>query len=261
MNLKIYQVDAFSDQPFGGNPAAVCPLTEWLEDELMQKIALENNLSETAFYLPEGDAFHIRWFTPTNEVDLCGHATLAAAHVLYQHLGYAAEQLVFNSRSGYLTIKQLEKGKYSMDFPTDKIHPCDPLPAIAEALSITPKHYFKGRDDYMIVLDSQEQIEQLQPNFQKISSLSSRGIIVTAPGTDVDFVSRAFFPQFGVDEDPATGSAHTTLAPYWSKALNKQELSALQLSKRVGKFQCNLKGERVELIGDACSYLVGEIWV
>jgi len=261
MKLKIYQVDAFSDQPFGGNPAAVCPLTEWLEDELMQKIALENNLSETAFYIPENGNYHIRWFTPTHEVDLCGHATLATAHVLYHHLGYTDSQLIFNSRSGALVVSSLEEGKYCMDFPTDQINACAPIQEIIEALSAEPNHYFKGRDDYMVVLDSQEQIEQLQPDFRKISRLNSRGLIVTAPGREVDFVSRGFFPQSGVDEDPATGSAHTTLTPYWSEVLGKQELTALQLSKRLGKFQCNLKGERVEIIGNACSYLVGDIWV
>ncbi|MEM1321563.1 MAG: PhzF family phenazine biosynthesis protein [Bacteroidota bacterium] len=259
--LNIYQVDAFTDRPFGGNPAAVCPLDEWLPDALMQNIALENNLAETAFYVPTAGGFHIRWFTPAVEVDLCGHATLASAHVLYSIAGYAGEQIEFRSRSGSLLVRQLEPGLYSMDFPADRLEAVPPPVEIAEGLGVQPQAVFRGRDDFLAILGSEEEIRALNPDFRKLAQLDSRGVIATAAGKEVDFVSRGFFPQSGVDEDPATGSAHTTLPVYWAKQLGKTQFKALQLSKRVGQFEITLRGDRVDLVGSAQTYLEGTIFV
>ncbi len=258
MKLTIYQVDAFTSNLFGGNPAAVCPLQQWLSDELMQKIALENNLSETAFFVPEGDGFHLRWFTPATEVDLCGHATLATGHVLFEHLGYGKNEIKFKSRSGILGIKK-EQGNYVLNFPTDKLKEVEPPQFILEALGYQPKSCFQGREDYLVEVENQEMVENTNPDFGILKKLKARGIIVTAPGKKVDFVSRCFFPAFGIDEDPVTGSAHTTLTPYWAKKLGKNELNAQQISSRLGELNCKLLGDRVEIGGKAVTYLKGEI--
>lgn len=259
MELSIYQVDAFTEHLFGGNPAAVIPLENWLSDELMQKIAAENNLSETAFYVPREAHFEIRWFTPKAEVDLCGHATLASAHVLFEHKNYHLKTLIFSSKSGILKIEKLNN-LYTMDFPIDEIHQITSSPEIIKGLNINPLETFRGKDDYMIVIDSQKKLENIQPDFRILSQLeNARGIIVTAPGNEVDFVSRCFYPQYGIDEDPATGSAHTTMTPYWSQKLKKNELTALQLSPRKGVFNCKQTQNRVLISGQAVTYLQGNL--
>ena len=267
MKLPLYQVDAFTTQVFGGNPAAVCPLEEWLPDERLQQIAAENNLSETAFYVPERDFFGLRWFTPTTEVDLCGHATLAAAFVLFQLYEYDAEEIRFATRSGVLTVKKAGE-RLVMDFPTDTILPAE-LPApLKEGLGgISPVATFRGKADYLVVLESQSQVAALQPDFRKLKEDTTyRGIIVTAPGgaspeEEGDFVSRFFGPGAGIDEDPVTGSAHTTLTPYWADRLGKHELVAHQISDRRGTLYCTLQGERTIIAGEAALYLRGEIEV
>jgi len=261
MKLKLFQIDAFSENQFSGNPAAVVPLDHWLPDELMQSIALENNLSETAFYKPNNVGYEIRWFTPTVEVDLCGHATLAAAHVLFQHYNFDKETIEFQSKSGVLKVSKLED-KYQMTFPTDTIKQVSTPVEILKAFSIEPLETFLGRNDYMVIVESQRIIENLNPDFKLLARLDSvRGVIITAKGTDVDFVSRCFYPQSGVDEDPATGSAHTTMTPYWAKKLGKNNLSSIQLSQRKGVFQCTSLGEFTVISGKASTYLEGEITI
>lgn len=258
MELTIYQVDAFTNQLFGGNPAAVCPLSEWLPTAIMQQIALENNLSETAFIIPEGNGYHIRWFTPAIEVDLCGHATLATAHALYAEMGYEGEQVVFNSKSGLLTVSK--KGDlYTMNFPTDELKTV-PIPnEITTALGVQPTEVFRGKDDYLAIFDNQATIENFTPDFKILGQLKARGVIASAKGDAVDFISRCFFPAAGIDEDPVTGSAHTTMTPYWAKKLNKTTLSARQLSARGGVLECTYLGDRVNISGQAVTYLRGKI--
>jgi PhzF family phenazine biosynthesis protein len=260
MQLKIYQLDAFTDKVFGGNPAAIVPLTEWISDDLMQKIALENNLSETAFYVLEGDKYHIRWFTPTVEVDLCGHATLATAYQIYHYEGFTKSIIEFSSKSGILKVEK-QGDLLELDFPADKIQPSETPPAFIEGLGLAPKETFKGSSDYMLIFENEAQIKAFKPDLKKIASVNCRGIIVTAKGDEVDFVSRFFGPAAGVDEDPVTGSAHTTLTPYWAKVLNKTTLSARQISARGGELQCTLVGERVKIAGKVAPYLVGEITI
>ena len=258
MQIPIYQVDAFATQLFRGNPAAVCPLMRWLPDEQLQQIAAENNLSETAFFLAKGEEYELRWFTPVAEVDLCGHATLATAHVLFQHRNARGNTLVFHTRSGALTVSRQGK-QYMMDFPADIIEPALAPKVLPEALGLQPQEVLLGREDYLVILDHQAQVEQLEPDFRLLQQVNSRGVIVSAPGLEVDFVSRCFFPNYGINEDPVTGSAHTTLTPYWAERLSKQELSARQLSQRGGALACTMLGERVALAGAAVTYMVGEI--
>ena len=259
MKLTIYQVDAFSTQLFSGNPAAVCPLESWLPDETMQNIAMENNLAETAFYTKKGNEFELRWMTPTVEVQLCGHATLASAHVLFQHEGFSDKEIKFHTKSGVLTVRQ-NGDLYEMNFPADFAKAVQAPQAIIDGLGIHPEETYLGKDDYMVILANQEMVENISPNFRKIASLTNcRGVLATAPGRDCDFVSRCFFPQSGVDEDPVTGSAHTLMTPYWAKRLGKNILHAQQLSRRKGNLQCTLEGERVKLMGAAKTYLQGEI--
>lgn len=258
MKLKIFQADAFASGLFKGNPAAVVPLEEWLSDELMQQIAMENNLSETAFFIPESDHFHIRWFTPKAEVRLCGHATLATAHVLFNELNFLGNLLEFESLSGILTVRKIED-KLQLDFPADFAQEVEPIETFTEAFGAKPLQTFKGRTDYMLLFDSEETIKNLQPNIQLLLSTKARGIMVTAKGNEVDFVSRFFAPAVGVNEDPVTGSAHTTLIPFWANRLGKTELTALQLSARGGQLWCTLSGDRVFIAGKAVTYLRGEI--
>ena len=259
MKLKLYQIDAFTDKVFSGNPAAVIPLEAWLPDELMQKIALENNLAETAFIVPDGDEIIIRWFTPSVEVDLCGHATLAAGFVLFNYLKHSGNKINFISpRSGPLQVTK-SNNLLTLNFPSDKFIPVVISDEIKAGLSLPPKEAYKGKTDYLLVYESEDQIRQLIPDFNLISKLAARGIIVTAPGNQVDFVSRFFAPQSGVNEDPVTGSAHTTLTPYWAARLKKDILTATQLSSRTGELHCRYLGERVEISGKAAPYLVGEI--
>lgn len=261
MKQKIYQVDAFAEQLFSGNPAAVCPLDHWPGDDLLQKIAMENNLAETAYFVKAGDHFQLRWFTPTTEVDLCGHATLASAYVLFHQLGYNEKQIRFQSpRSGPLTVSR-EDELLTLDFPADTITEVSVTPDLTRRLNILPQKIFKGKSDYMFIYEQEEQVKNIIPDFTAIQTINARGIIVTARGKEVDFVSRFFAPQSGVNEDPVTGSAHTTLTPFWSGVLNKQELTAKQLSARGGFLQCEYLGERVRISGQCRLYLEGEIFI
>ncbi|MEZ5038273.1 MAG: PhzF family phenazine biosynthesis protein [Saprospiraceae bacterium] len=260
MRLKIYQVDAFSDKLFGGNPAAVCPLEAWLPDATLQAIALENNLSETAFFIPKGAAFDLRWFTPTIEVDLCGHATLATAHVLFKHLDYPTSVIHFHSRSGLLSV-ELQDDVYTLNFPSDNLEKIAIPPTLARALSVNIKEVWKGREDYLVIVETEEEVSQLKPHFQLLAEMGGRGVLVSAPGEVVDFVSRCFFPAAGIDEDPVTGSAHTTLMPYWSERLGKKLLHARQLSARGGELTCRLLGDRVAISGKGVTYLEGQIYI
>ena len=261
MKIKIYQIDAFAEEVFMGNSAAVCPLENWLEDDLLQKIAMENNLAETAFYVRSGDQYQIRWFTPTVEVDLCGHATLAAAYVLFNQENHQGDTIHFHShRSGDLPVTK--NGEYiSLNFPVDKIEQIDLSEEINRCFDLLPKEAYKGKTDLMLIFDTEEDIKQLSPRLNEISKLDVRGVIVSAKGDEVDFVSRFFAPQSGIDEDPVTGSAYTSLSPYWSEKLGKNEFQAIQLSKRKGIVHCNLKGARVEISGRGQLYLKGEIFV
>jgi PhzF family phenazine biosynthesis protein len=258
MKIRMYQVDAFTEKLFHGNPAAVCPLDAWLPDNLMQQIAMENNLAETAFFVKENGRYRIRWFTPALEVDLCGHATLATAFVICNHENSAADTVEFDSRSGVLSVRK-NGDLLTLNFPSD---PPKRMAVPHEWISgtgVEPVESYHGKSDYMLVYSAQEEIERMQPDMAKIAKIPARGIIVTAEGRDVDFVSRFFAPQSGVAEDPVTGSAHTTLTPYWAERLGKDELTAMQLSKRRGWLQCRLDGDRVEISGRACPYFQGEI--
>lgn len=258
MKLAIFQVDAFSNLIFKGNPAAVCPLDEWLSDGMLQNIAAENNLSETAFFVKEKEGFHIRWFTPITEVSLCGHATLATAAVIFRKLGYKGEILTFKSKSGNLRVIK-EADNYILDFPADRAKRIEKNPEILQALNIEPEEWWAGIEDYLLIYQNEGEISSLTPEFEKIRKLTERGIIVSAPGSQTDFVSRFFAPAVGINEDPVTGSAHRTLTPYWAERLKKTALSALQLSKRGGSLKCFDKGERVEISGKAAFYMQGII--
>jgi PhzF family phenazine biosynthesis protein len=260
MEIQIYQVDAFTDTLFSGNPAAVCPLEEWLPDRTMQNIAMENNLAETAFFVKKDDQFAIRWFTPLVEVDLCGHATLASAHVIFNHLGWNRPSISFTSRSGILIVTRKDD-MITLNFPSDVIRPVSLSEGLLASLNVKPVETYTGKTDFMIVLASQKEVELLDPDFGLMKKSGGRGVMVTAKGDEVDFVSRFFAPQVGVDEDPVTGSAHTTLTPYWSKQLGKSDLTAMQLSKRKGCLWCKYLGERVEITGKAATYLTGRIFI
>ncbi len=260
MKLTLYQIDAFTDTVFGGNPAAVIILEEWMDAKVMQKIAQENNLAETTFLVQNNSTFEIRWFTPEIEVDLCGHATLAASFVLFNYYGYNENTInLYSHRSGKLSVQKAQGGYMVLDFPTDTIVAIQGVDAINKAIGLTPQRTVKGKTDYLLIYNSQHEIEEIQPNFHLLDQLDCRGVIVSAPGEDVDFVSRFFSPQCGIPEDPVTGSAHTTLTPYWSKVFGKSEMTAKQLSQRGGELVCEHMGDRVKIAGKAVSYLVGEI--
>jgi len=259
MKLPIYQIDAFASRPFSGNPAAVVVLPEWLPDRTLQAIAQENNLSETAFVVPRGEHFDLRWFTPTQEVDLCGHATLASAHVLLQH-GYTRRaEVVFHSAGGVLAVKR-EGELLVMDFPARPPRPIEADAAVARALGAAPTELHASRD-LLAVFERQADVERLNPDFAAIAALDTFAVIATAPGETCDFVSRFFAPRAGVPEDPATGSAHCTLVPYWSQRLERRTLRAQQLSRRGAELLCEDRGERVGIAGRAIEYLRGEILV
>jgi PhzF family phenazine biosynthesis protein len=258
MKLPIYHVDAFTDKLFCGNPAAVIPLNEWLSDETMLHIAAENNLAETAFYVKNESGFDLRWFTPTIEVDLCGHATLAAAYVIFNIQNEEKEQISFFTRSGELTVTRADDW-LTLNFPIDQYQIAVPPPALVESINNNLAEVYKGKTDYLVVVDSEEDVKNLDFDIIVLSTIPARGIIVTAAGEDVDFVSRFFAPQSGIDEDPVTGSAHTTLIPYWAEKLDKNVMTAKQLSKRGGYLKCELAGERVNISGQARLYLQGEI--
>jgi len=261
MKQKIYQVDAFTDKIFGGNPAAVCPLEQWYPDDLLQKIAMENNLAETAFYKKHEGQYQIRWFTPTVEVDLCGHATLAAAYVLFNHENFLEKSInFFSPRSGELTVTK--NGEFlTLNFPKDEVDTIAITEDLIKCFNLVPIYAFKGKSDYMLVFENENQIRNMVPDLHQISQLDGRGIIITAKGEEVDFVSRFFAPQSGINEDPVTGSAHTTLTPYWAKELRKKELTALQLSDRIGYLECKDLNDRIEISGKARLYLIGELFL
>lgn len=261
MKYKIYQIDAFTDRVFSGNPAAVVPLEQWPGDDLLQKIAMENNLSETAFYIDRGDHYLIRWFTPAVEVDLCGHATLAAAYVLFNHENHKDPVIRFLSgRSGMLTVTR-QNGILTLNFPADQFVKIGLTADLAACFNLSPTEAFRGKTDLLLLFESEDQVKNLKPDLARIAAIDARGVIVTAKGDTVDFVSRFFGPQSGVDEDPVTGSAHTTLTPFWAARLNRNELSAVQLSKRKGILHCRYAGDRVEISGNARTYLIGEIFI
>ncbi|MCF8381704.1 MAG: PhzF family phenazine biosynthesis protein [Bacteroidales bacterium] len=256
MKIPIFQVDSFTSRRFKGNPAAVCPLGKWIGTPMMQKIAAENNLAETAFFVRETNGFHIRWFTPKTEVDLCGHATLAAAAVAFEKLDIKGNEIVFNSKSGLLKVRK-EENLYVLDFPSDTIEEVTEEKEIVEAIGRKPEEIWKGREDHLLIYGSEVDILAIKPDFRKLTECTKRGVIVSAPGNNKDFVSRFFAPAAGIDEDYVTGSAHTTLIPYWSKRLNKTELSAMQISSREGSLNCKYLGDRVEIGGEVVFYLEG----
>ena len=256
--MDIYQVDAFNNQLFKGNPAAVIPLEKWISEELMQSIAEENNLSETVFFVKNNNTFDIKWFTPTCEIDLCGHATLAAAHIIFTELNFDKKTLEFNSKSGKLVVTKNDDW-YTLNFPSEEIQEVK-IPSILEnALNTKILKCYKGTWKLLVELENETTIANLKPNFSLLSELKSSGIIVTAKGNSVDFVSRFFAPKIGINEDPVTGSAHTLLIPYWAKKLNKTKLNAIQLSKREGILKCEYLNDRVEMSGQAVTYLKGKL--
>ena len=259
MKLKIYQLDAFTDSLFGGNPAAVMPLNEWLPDTMLQNIAAENNLAETAFFLPAvKDGFHIRCFTPENEIDLCGHATVASAYVLYNHENYQGEKISFASKSGVLTVTRSGE-LYTLDFPAYKLEPAEPGNDVLDAIGVIPSEAYKVKNDLLMVYHDQHALQMVSPDFRKLKRCSARAVLATAPSTEADFAYRFFAPKMGIDEDPATGSAQCSLIPYWHARLGKNPLTSVQLSRRRGKLRGELKGDRVEISGKAVLYLKGEI--
>ncbi len=257
MRLKQYQIDAFTREVFKGNPAAVVPLDAWLADEVLQAIAEENNLSETAFFVPTEKGFHLRWFTPVAEVDLCGHATLASAHVLFEILGHTEPTIEFETRSGTLVVER-NNGLLAMRFPSIPPKPCPSPASLIEGLGQHPVEVLAA-DDYIAVFDSEAVVRSIAPNLEKLKALDLRGVCVTAPGAGVDFVSRFFAPKLGVPEDPVTGSTHCELAPYWASRLGKNILTAQQISKRGGDVLCEVIGNRVVLRGSAVTFMVAEI--
>ena len=266
MELPIFQVDAFASGPFTGNPAGVCPLEAWLPDALMQGIALEMNLSETAFFVPRpgGGEHDLRWFTPRTEVALCGHATLAAAHVVLSHLRPELQEVRFHSRSGPLAVRRLADGMdgLELDFPADPPRRIDPPPALARALGRVPREVWRGKQDFVLALLPHEAaVRGLRPSWPDFDELEVHGVIATAPGSDADFVSRFFAPRYGIPEDPVTGAAHCVLTPYWAQVLERPRLRARQLSERGGELRVEDRGERVGIAGRAVTFLEGRIRV
>lgn len=261
MQLPIFQVDAFTDRVFGGNPAAVCPLEHWLSDDAMQRIAMENSVAETAFFIPREDGFEIRWFTPEIEMDLCGHATLAAAHIIARHLRYPLPSIKFRSKSGALTVV-VEDKLLTLNFPSREPVPGDAPQIILDAIRLEPVEVLKSRD-YVLVYETEEIIRNMKPDQSVLNqiNLDPGGVVVTAPGREVDFVSRFFTPRASIFEDPVTGSAYCSLIPYWSKRLGKESMISLQLSPRGGKLICKDVGERVLISGEAVTYQVGHIYI
>lgn len=261
LTIPVYQIDAFTDQLFGGNPAAVCVLSGWLPDEQMQKIAAENNLAETAFFVPKGEDFELRWFTPELEIDLCGHATLATAHVIFNHLNYGGESVRFHTlQAGILSVSR-QGDLYTLDFPSRVPEPSELMEDLAAALGgPRPEQVLHSRD-YMLVYETEAEIKALQPDFSALAKVDAFGVIVTAPGDNSDFVSRYFVPAAGINEDPVTGSAHCNLIPYWAAKLGKNKLHAYQVSARGGELWCELNNDRVLMSGKAVTFLKGEIYL
>ena len=257
MKLQQYQVDAFTDRIFGGNPAAVVPLASWLDDSLLQAIAEENNLSETAFFVPSHNGFSLRWFTPLAEVELCAHATLAAAHVIFVHSDYRQNRITFTTRSGELTVERSD-GQLQMDFPACVPKPCELPDLLYQALGQKPVQLLAA-DDYLAVFDNESKVRAVKPDQGLLSKVGLRGVIITAPGDTVDFVSRFFAPKLGIPEDPVTGSTHCALAPFWAERFSKSILTAKQLSRRGGDIICEVRGDRVRLTGSAVTFMEAEI--
>jgi len=258
-SYPIYQVDAFTSDLFGGNPAAVCPLQKWLPEKTMQKLAFENNLSETAFFVNEGERYHIRWFTPEFEIDLCGHATLASAYVIFNHLNHPTDTISFTCKSGKLEVRKKDD-LIELNFPSRMPQPAEAPEALIKGLSLVPAKVFKSRD-YFLVYEHESEIQDIVPDYNYLNQVDAIGVIVTAPGKHVDFVSRFFVPNSVIGEDPVTGSAHCNLIPYWAHELNKSTLTAKQLSARQGQLFCADLGERVIIAGRAVLYLKGEYYL
>lgn len=260
MKHDIYQIDAFASRPFTGNPAAVVPLETWLPDDVMLNIAAENNLAETAFFVPSANGYDLRWFTPTIEMDLCGHATLATGFLIFEILGTDQNILRFTTRSGELTVEK-RNGRYELDFPSRPGVEAPAPDGLIDALGgAQPKEIYRARD-YLLVYESESDVLGIEPDFNALMKIKTHAVIVTAPGDNSDFASRFFAPEVGVPEDPVTGSAHCTLIPYWAGRLGKNELYARQVSQRGGELFCELRGDRVKIAGDAVLYLKGEIYV
>ena len=260
MTIPIYQVDAFTDKLFGGNPAAICPLTEWLPAPEMQKIAAENNLAETAFFIPQGKDYELRWFTPEVEIDLCGHATLATAHILFTMLQHEGDVIHFHTlKAGTLTVHR-DKDIYTLNFPSRLPQICEVPAGLKQALGGNPVEILRSRD-YLLVYENESEVKALNPDFLALSKIQSVGFIATSPGDNCDFVSRFFAPGSGINEDPVTGSSHCSLIPYWAKRLGKNNLHAFQVSSRIGELHCELKNDRVLISGKAVTYLKGEIFI
>lgn len=259
MEIPIYQVDAFTRGVFSGNPAAVCPLEEWLPDDTMQAIASENNLAETAFFVRNNGGFHLRWFTPVCEVDLCGHATLGSAHILFHQLKEPGDTVRFETKSGELVVRR-DGDRLAMDFPSRSPEKADVDPGLTPAMGGKPVEILAARD-YLVRYGSPEEVMALKPDMEALKRIDRFAFIATAPGTDCDFVSRFFAPAKGVPEDPVTGSAHCTLIPYWAKQLAKTTLHARQISPRRGELFCKLAGDRVEIAGYAALFLQGRIYI
>jgi PhzF family phenazine biosynthesis protein len=260
MNLSIFQADAFAEELFRGNPAAVIPLSEWLPDHLMQKIALENNLSETAFFIPGDGCFHLRWFTPTTEVNLCGHGTLATAHILFNHLGYQEDTIQFQTRGGQLSVTR-QSGLLYLNFPVSSLKSVPTPQGLTVGLGLRPLEVMQGRGYLLAVYKNEQEIRQINPDFALLVKLPYQGIIVTATGGDADFVSRFFAPAMGIHEDPVTGSAHTLLIPYWAPRMGKSTLLAHQISKRGGVLHCELLDDRVKIGGKAVTFMEGKLFL
>lgn len=257
MKLTQYQIDAFASRPLAGNPAAVCPLDNWLEDSLMQAIAEENNLSETAFFVRSQIGYRLRWFTPLCEVDLCGHATLAAAFVIFRFLGHADPTIIFETRGGELTVSR-DGESLRMDFPARPPALCEVPEALIMGLGQHPIEVVAA-DDYIALFEHENMVRDIAPDLNQLAQLDRRGVVITAPGIACDFVSRVFAPKFGIPEDPVTGSTHCELAPYWAHKLNKTVLHARQISRRGGEISCEIRADRVFLSGAAALFMVGEI--
>ncbi len=260
MNLSIFQADAFAEALFRGNPAAVIPLSEWLPDQILQQIAMENNLSETAFFIPGDGCFQLRWFTPTTEVNLCGHATLATAHILFNHLGFREDTVHFQTHSGRLSVTRQQDLLY-LDFPVSPLEPIPTPRGLTAALGLRPLAVMQGSRYLMAVYKNEKEIKQINPDFLTLAKLPFNGIIVTAKGSISDFVIRFFAPAMGISEDPVTGSAHTLLIPYWAQKLGKTRLLSHQISERGGVLHCEKQDDRVHIGGKAVTYMIGTLFL
>ncbi|MGB4696914.1 MAG: PhzF family phenazine biosynthesis protein [Methanothrix sp.] len=261
MRIPLYHVDAFTSEVFSGNPAAVCLLDHWIDEPILQAIAAENNLSETAFLVPSGDGFQIRWLTPLTEVALCGHSTLASAFVLFNCCNWPQETIRFQTRKSGELAAERQGDLLQMSFPAIAAHGIAPPTNLKEALAICPEEVLDGGEDLMVLLENEDAVREVKPDFRLLAKIDCRGVIVTARGDECDFVSRFFTPRLGIPEDPVTGSSHCVLAPYWAEELGRKDLYARQLSKRGGELFCTHAGKRVKISGRAALYMEGTIWI